>query len=120
MISLRSYAIARIGIGTAMLLAPTTASRAWLGPTAADPDARVALRLFGVRDALLGVGVLAAETRPEALPVAVGLCIAADATDAVVCLGQTARSRRLGALLATAAAVSGVVIGAVSLRDARG
>lgn len=116
MTPLTPYALARVAIGGAVLLAPTTATKRLLGPVAADEDARLALRMFGVRDALLGVAVLAAERQPEALPTALKLCIAADATDAVVWLGRSARTRRPGALLATAAAVAGAVTGALALR----
>ena len=119
MTPLTPYALSRIAIGGAVLLAPTTATKRWLGAVSADDDARAALRMFGVRDALLGVAVLAAERRPEALPTALGLCIAADATDAVVCLAQGARTRRPGALLATAAAVAGALTGALALRRTR-
>lgn len=116
---LTAYALSRIAVGGAVLLAPTTASRPWLGPVSGDHDARAALRMFGVRDALLGVAVLAVRRQPEALPVALGLCIAADAADAVVCLAQGARTRRPGALLASAAAVTGAVTGALALRRTR-
>lgn len=108
----RTYALVRIAIGTASLLAPGRSGRSWVGSAAADGDTQAVIRMFGVRDALLGVGVLAFGGDPRAIQ----LCIAADAADAVACGAQALRGRRPGMALATGAALSGVAAGFLALR----
>lgn len=108
----QTYALARIAIGVGSLLAPGRSGRLWLGPASADRDTQAVVRMFGVRDALLGAAVLAFGGDARA----VRLCIAADAADAVACGAQAVRSRRPGMGLATGAAITGVAAGLLTLR----
>src|SRR5947209_12042692 len=50
----------RLGVGTALVLAPGWAGRIWVGPGADGPGSRVFARALGARDALLGARVLKA------------------------------------------------------------
>jgi len=52
-----AHAATRTAVGLGLLLAPATA-RPWLGPAVDKGGGRVALQAFGVRDALVGVGML--------------------------------------------------------------
>jgi hypothetical protein len=108
----RSYAFVRIAIGLGSLIAPARSGRMWLGDASGDRDTQAVVRMFGVRDALLGVGVLAFRGDPRAIQ----LCIAADAADAVACGTQALRSRRPGMALAAGAALTGVATGLLALR----
>ncbi len=53
----RLLAIARIALGTTVMLAPGAARR-WIGPDAESPGARLLTRIVGGRDVALGLGAL--------------------------------------------------------------
>jgi hypothetical protein len=53
----------RIAVGAAFLVAPSLAGRLWVGGEAASAGARVLGRAFGVRDLVLGLGVVIALDR---------------------------------------------------------
>lgn len=79
----RVLACGRLAIGVALLAAPGTVGRRWLGSVADDRRARLAIRGLGARDLALAVGTLQAldqgtPVRPWAAMAAVG-----DASDAV-------------------------------------
>lgn len=83
---LRTMSVGRVAVGSAMALLPGLAGRRWLGDAARSPATKVAVRAFGTRDALVGLGTLKAleegqPVRPWALA-----GVAADATDAVATL----------------------------------
>ena len=107
----RLYGGARVVIGVALLLAPTRSTRRWIGPVSGNPAIRGPLRMLGVRDALLGLAVLATPDGGAARRGALALSIVADAADAVVLSGDAMRSRRLAPALAASLAVGGVVVG---------
>jgi hypothetical protein len=50
----------RIAFGTGFIVAPKTLARPWAGPAAAAPGAQLLTRSMGIRDLLLGVGLLRA------------------------------------------------------------
>jgi hypothetical protein len=52
-----THALGRIGFGAAMLLAPGTIGRAWVGRDGARPGTRVITSGMGARDAALGLGL---------------------------------------------------------------
>ena len=54
---------ARIAAGVASLLAPGVVGRAMMGPDGGSGGTRLLLRVVGVRDLALGIGVLAALER---------------------------------------------------------
>lgn len=61
----RGLAVARVGIGTALVVAPGWAGRIWVGPHADGPGARTFARAIGVRDLLLGSRALVAQAEGE-------------------------------------------------------
>jgi hypothetical protein len=57
----RGLAAGRVALGAALVAAPDTLTRAWLGSaTAEDPGRQIAVRGLGARDVVLGVGALVA------------------------------------------------------------
>ncbi len=56
----RILAIGRIVVGAACVLAPEQVAERLLGKTGRKPEAQYMLRLFGVRDLVLGAGTLSA------------------------------------------------------------
>lgn len=107
----RLYAFSRIGLGALMALGPTAATRPWIGDVARVPGVRSALRVLGVRDALLGVAVLGTPDGGVLRRRALLLCAAADAADAVVTAGDYVRARRAGQALAALTAAGGAALG---------
>lgn len=53
----------RVGLGTALFLAPRTFTRLWLGERNLQAPAHLALRGMGARDLVLGAGLLIALER---------------------------------------------------------
>ncbi len=53
-------AAGRVAIGTAAFVAPGLVGRQWLGEVADEAGTKIALRGLGVRDAAIGIGLLAA------------------------------------------------------------
>jgi hypothetical protein len=53
----------RVGLGTALFLAPRTFARLWLGERDLDASAHLAMRSLGARDLVLGAGLLIAMER---------------------------------------------------------
>ncbi len=115
MLAARAVAALRIGLGVAALVSPRIAARPWVGGSAGAPAGVVLGRAAGVRDLVLGAGVLVASRQgfhAERTWVAAGaVCDAVDATTTVV------QWRRLaaGRLLVTGAAVAATV-GALAAR----
>jgi hypothetical protein len=57
----RALGAGRVALGTAMVAAPGTVTRRWLGPeTEDDPGRAIAVRGLGARDVVLGIGLLTA------------------------------------------------------------
>ncbi|MDP9072115.1 MAG: hypothetical protein M3N68_12720, partial [Actinomycetota bacterium] len=77
------YSTGRVVLGAAFMLAPATL-KGWIGDDAHRPGTRVLARVFGARDAALGLGALLALR--EGAPARRWLQLAAgiDAVDAVV------------------------------------
>lgn len=72
--------------GLALLVAPATSARSWLGSGAAGPAPRALARMMGARDVVLGVGSLSAIKEGSHGPEWLGMAAVADAVDAAVCL----------------------------------
>jgi hypothetical protein len=80
----RQLAMGRIGFGVGALVAPGRFNRSWIG--AADgstPGARLLTRVFGVRDAALGlIALRAVDAKDDRTPDILRLCAACDVVDA--------------------------------------
>lgn len=108
----RMIAVGRLAVGTALVVAPARAGGAWIGPAAADPAVRVAVRALGVRDAALGAGTLRALDQGSAVGPWVQAGALSDAVDlvasvlAVRAIGLR-RTLAVAAVAGTAAVIGG-------------
>ena len=110
----RITAAGRVAIGTALLVAPQVVTRGWTGPTGALPGAKLLGRGLGVRDLMLGLGVINAldrgDPRAQDWVRASALADVGDAVATVLAFRHLPKASRFGVLaLATGAAVAGFV-----------
>ncbi|MDQ3608111.1 MAG: hypothetical protein M3459_04300 [Actinomycetota bacterium] len=110
---------ARIAMGLGFAAAPNLA-RAWLGPAAQREDVGIAVRAFGVRDAVLGGLALHTASRPQVAARMAAMGIVVDAVD----LGATVAARRsvpaTGVVLVALMAGGAIAGQAVVYRELRG
>jgi Domain of unknown function (DUF4267) len=113
-----SLAITRLAVGGSAFATPRLAGRAFGLDVEANPQAPYLARLFGVRDAALGIGILTSQgqARRQWLMIGVG-CDAADAL-AGLAGGRAGYLPKATAAVVTATAVSAIVMGALALREA--
>ena len=109
--------IARVGVGTALLLAPKRMGRNWVGSVADDRRAALVIRGFGARDLALGLGTLRALQRDEPLTGWVQMAALGDACDAIAGLAG-ASSVGLVRSIPTVLSASGAAV--VGVRAALG
>ena len=114
-----SIAYGRIGLGLALMTAPTLAGRGYMGRRAGEPSVRLVNRLFGGRDVALGVWLLASRQDKAAFRTAVAVGVACDAWDAVATLTTKDALPRVGRVLTAMTALGAAATGAVALRDLR-
>ena len=90
------HAMARVGIGAAIALAPERSiGGRWFGDHAADGGTRIAMRGMGVRESILGLALLRELQRGEPALALFALCAAAEAVDvAASVLGPSSFRRR--------------------------
>ncbi|HLI75006.1 MAG TPA: hypothetical protein VKU86_14090 [Acidimicrobiales bacterium] len=105
----------RVAFGLALMVAPSFAAAPYLGAEARRPSVRFTSRLFGVRDAALGVAVLSARRRgrEDEVTRALWLSAACDAFDATAAF----RRRELswwGRLLVGTTALAAAGLGAAA------
>jgi hypothetical protein len=106
----RTLAVARIAVGAALALAPSSAGRTWVGPAAGDPATKVVFRAMGIRDLALGAGAYQALATGGPVRPWVVLGGVSDAVDATATLLAI---RRLP--LRNALPLIGVAIGSAGL-----
>lgn len=95
----------RAGIGLAMILAPGSSGRSWIGPAGATPGARMFVRVAGIRDVALGLGTAIAAGQRRGGADWLSMCALCDAGDALFSLvtpGLPKRARLLGVVLVAA------------------
>lgn len=121
-LGLAAYGIARLGFGTVLSLAPGVTG-AWLGEAAAEPRARMLVRLVGVRDGLLGAAAVGAAQRDSASAVHLSLAGAlADVADLVVTVAgrrQLPRTARAVVVVAALGAGTGLALAGAAARTDR-
>ncbi len=110
----RITAAGRVALGGALLIAPQVVTRGWTGPTGALPGAKLVGRGLGIRDLVLGLGVINAldrgDPRAQDWVRAGALADVGDAVATVLAYRHLPRRSRFGVLvLATGAAVAGFV-----------
>jgi hypothetical protein len=110
----RGVGAGRAAIGMALLVAPKTLGRVWLGRTATTPAGAVALRALGVREAIIGMIAVHTVDHPDVGPRWQRTCAVADAVD----LAATAAARpglpRVGSALVMVMAAAGAATGAAA------
>ena len=83
------HAGGRVVAGAALTLAPRAAAAGWIGEDAGRAPVTSVTRAVGVRDAVMGLGVLSALHDADAAKPWLAACVAADAVD----LGATLVAR---------------------------
>jgi hypothetical protein len=113
-----SLGAARVAVGVATYATPRLVGRALGIDPGRNPQAPLLARLFGARDAALGIGVLTSDgaARRQWVMISAG-CDAADALAGIAGYRGGYLSKTTTALV-TMAALGGVVLGAAALRDA--
>ena len=110
----RITAAGRVGIGAALLVAPQAVTRGWIGAAGALPGAKLLGRGLGVRDLMLGLGVINAldrgDPRAQDWVRASAVADVGDAVATVLAYRHLPKRSRFGVLaIATGAAVAGFV-----------
>jgi hypothetical protein len=113
-----SLAITRLAVGGSAFLTPRLAGRAFGLDAAANPQSPYLARLFGARDAALGIGILTSDgdARRQWLMIGAG-CDAADAL-AGLAAGRAGYLPKATSALVTAVAVGAIAMGVLALREA--
>jgi hypothetical protein len=118
--ALKNISAVRAVVGAAAWIAPRQSGRAFGLSTDANPQAPYLGRLFGARDVALAYGTLTSEGDAQNRWLVAGLgCDLADAA-AGVAAWRAGYLSTLSSVLVTAAALNGVVLGAIALRGAAG
>lgn len=106
------HAGGRALIGAALTVAPGPTTAGWIGKDANRAPVAVLARALGVRDSVLGLGVLRTLGDPEAAKTWLAACLVADAVD----LGSTLAARdhlpKQGFVAVSAVAAGSVLLGA--------
>jgi hypothetical protein len=112
-----SLAIARLAVGGSAFATPRLAGRAFGLDADANPQSPYLARLFGARDAALGIGILVSggDARRQWLMIGAG-CDAADAL-AGLAGGRAGYLPKATSALLTATALSAIVLGVLALRE---
>jgi hypothetical protein len=107
------YGLGRLAFGVGLLAAPVPVGRLLIGDEAEEPAVRVALRTYGTRDVVLGLGTLrSADSDEVGAWIAAG--IAADVLDTAVQLVEwkdiPPQKRAPGVAAALGAAAAGIAL----------
>lgn len=113
-----AYGLSRVVVGFALLAAPRRIGHFVVGDAAPERDVRDLLRLFGVRDGVLGLGLLRSVERQNAATW-LAASFTSDLADALVFAARYRRNRRRLDGLLVATAVAGAVTGYVLYRRNR-
>jgi len=95
------------------MVAPRQATSGWIGASADKVPAQVLARALGVRDAVLGVGVLLTADDGYALRPWLAACVACDAVDCAASLAARDELPRAGAVAVPVVAAASALAGAV-------
>jgi len=106
------HAGGRVLVGAALTLAPKAAAAGWIGKDAGRPPVTSVTRALGVRDAVMGLGVLSTLDDAEAAKPWLAACVAADAVDLAATLVARDQLPRQGAAAVTVVAAGSAALGA--------
>ena len=108
------YGLGRLAFGVGLMAAPRELGGLLLGDEARQPSVRVALRTYGTRDVVLGLGTLRAVAGQGDVGAWLVAGIASDVLDTAVQVGEWSHlppDKRLpGILMALGAAGAGIVL----------
>ena len=109
-----AYGFGRLGFGVGLMAAPEAVGGVLLGDEAREPAVRIALRTYGTRDVVLGLGTLRAVAGKGGVAAWLTAGVASDLLDTVVQLGEWSdlppKKRLPGVLLALGAAGAGAAL----------
>lgn len=108
----RLLACARIGLGAFAALMPSTLVRLWVGPDRASFPTKMLVKGLGVRDLVIGVGILATLDDADRAGTWLLAGAAADAGDALGTLGSWSELGSLRALGLLTVEVGAAALGA--------
>jgi hypothetical protein len=86
---LTGFGIARIGYAVALIVAPRSVGRAWLGDAVDLSGGRVAARALVARDAFISVGLMVAASRDTPTRPWLAALIASDTADLVTTVSDS-------------------------------
>ena len=110
-----SLSYGRIALGAGLIVSPALTGRTYLGREASRPVVRFLLRVFGIRDLVVGALQLASKGDKEATRKVMVAGIACDAVDALAAYSARDAMPRWGRRLVLLAATSAVAMGGVAL-----
>lgn len=108
---IRAFAIGRIGLGAAALLAPGPVLKRWFGKGADSPVTRALTRFVGGRDVALGIGTLFALSHGSPVRGWLEAGMVADAGDLAGTLLSSRHLPRISAVGTSLASAGGIAYG---------
>ena len=105
------HAGGRALVGAALIVAPGATTTGWIGKDARRAPVTVLVRALGVRDSVLGLGVLRTLGDPEAAKPWVAAGLVADAVDLGTTLAARDHLPKQGAVAVAVVAAGSVVLG---------
>ncbi len=106
------HAAGRAVVGAALVIAPRAATGGWIGKDATRAPVTVVARALGVRDSVMGLGVLRTLGDPEAAKPWLAACVVADAVDLGATLAARDHLPKQGAVAVAVVAAGSVLVGA--------
>jgi hypothetical protein len=110
----KGLAAGRVIFGAAMIAAPSTVTRGWIGADADRPGTQALTRGFGMRDVILGALTLHVVDRAGVGPRTVATCAVADVVDLGATLAAREHLPRTGVVASVAIAGGAAVAGFVA------
>lgn len=111
-----TLAAGRVAVGLALLVAPATVARVWIGRDAGRRSVQVLIRAFGARDVVLGAGALLALRHGRGLRGWVEAGAIADAVDALATLAARDELPDRAPAVTVVTAASAAAVGAWAAR----
>ena len=110
----KAQAAGRVLVGAGLTLAPRLAGAGWIGPVSGERPVTVFSRALGIRDAVLGIGLLrsAGRANTKAMRPWMLAGLAADVVDAAASLEARAEMPRSGQIMGPAVAGGSALLGA--------
>ncbi|MBA3305068.1 MAG: hypothetical protein H0U25_03985 [Thermoleophilaceae bacterium] len=108
----RDQAIGRAVLGAAITVAPSATTVDWIGKDATRSPVAVLARALGVRDCMMGLGVLRTLGDAEAAKPWIAACLVADVVDLGATLAARDHLPKQGAVAVSVMAAGSALLGA--------